>query len=422
MRQSLLLPKLGLTMTEGSVAEWLFQPGQSFNADDVVFVVESDKAATEIPMEAAGTLLEITAEIGDILPVGAVIGYWDDGLPDHTGAHTSAQTSAPAPTAQADTSLSAPTAGTASASTPAPSTVDHADRVPVTPFARKTAAEQGVDLATVQGSGPSGRISARDLPAAPASTVATPVSLRDPATDTAVAAMGSLRDPTPAERTIARKLTASKQEIPHFYLMVEAEVSRLRALREELNAAQTTVRYTLNHFILAAVGRALVENPAANCVWTDAGIVTLRSSDVGMAISAPGGLAAPVLRDVGRRSLAAVAADATAAIGKAKAGRVSAADMQGGAITVSNAGMHHVTYMASIINPGQSMILGVGSVRELFRPDAGGRPELRREIGLTLSVDHRVMGGVGALQLLKNVVRHLERPLGLVLDAASAGT
>jgi pyruvate dehydrogenase E2 component (dihydrolipoamide acetyltransferase) len=190
----------------------------------------------------------------------------------------------------------------------------------------------------------------------------------------------------------------------------------LQALRAELNAAQTSVRFTLNHFIVAAVGRSLVEMPQINRVWTDEGILSLNASDVGMAVSTERGLTVPVLRNVGGSSLAGIASVASCAIERALAGRLAADDMAGGAITVSNAGMHDVTYMTSIINPGQAMILGVGSVRELFRPDAAGQPSLRREIGLVLSADHRVLDGVSALAFLKRIVGYLEQPLALLVS------
>ena len=227
--------------------------------------------------------------------------------------------------------------------------------------------------------------------------------------------MGQLRAPTAMEQTIARRLTAAKQQVPHFYLSVEAEVSAMVALREQLNAAQSGRKFTLNHFVLAAVGRALAEMPQLNRVWTDAGIQSFTSSDVGMAVNTERGLLVPVMRNVGAVSLSDVARHAREAIDHAQAGRLSGAEMAGGAITVSNAGMYNVTYMSSIINPGQAMILGVGSVRELFRPNKKGKPKLRREMGMVLSVDHRVLDGVTALQFLKRITELLENPLALLV-------
>lgn len=394
MRRELLVPKLGLTMAEGTLVEWMVKPGDAFRADQSIFVIESEKAATEIPAEADGTLLEITAELGATLAVGTVIGYWDDGAAG-VGAAAPAPAlpvSAPAPVAASAQLVAAPVQG---------------ERLLATPLARRLAQARGVDLQGVTGSGPRGRIRARDLPEA-----ATPAV---PAPAAPAPAPGALRAPTATEQTIARRLVAAKQEIPHFYLSVEAEVSALQALRAELNAAQSEVRFTLNHFIVAAVGRALAQMPEVNRVWTADGILSLPTADVGMAVHTERGLMVPVLRDLGGRPLAQVARDAASAAARAQAGRLGAAEMAGGAITVSNAGMHDVTYMASIINPGQAMILGVGSVRGVFRPGEQEQPVLRREIGLVLSADHRVLDGVTALQFLKRVVSALERPLALLV-------
>ncbi len=394
MRRELLVPKLGLTMAEGTLVEWMVKPGDAFRADQSIFVIESEKAATEIPAEADGTLLEITAELGATLAVGTVIGFWDDGA-----AGAGATAGAPSPPTSAT-----PPAPAAPAPVAAPRPPD--ERLLATPLARRIAHTRGIDLSAVAGSGPRGRIRAADLPAvASASAAAVPVPVVD----------GALRAPTSTEQTIARRLVAAKQEIPHFYLSVEAEVSALQQLRAELNAAQSEVRFTLNHFIVAAVGRALAQMPQVNRVWTADGILSLPSADVGMAVHTERGLMVPVLRDLGRQPLASVAREAAAAASRAQAGRLAAAEMAGGAITVSNAGMHDVTYMSSIINPGQAMILGVGSVRGVFRPDADEQPVLRREIGLVLSADHRVLDGVTALQFLKRVVGALERPLGLLV-------
>ena len=186
-------------------------------------------------------------------------------------------------------------------------------------------------------------------------------------------------------------------------------------LRKQINAAQSRQRLTLNHFVLAAVGQALEAMPEVNCVWTDDGILSLASSDVGMAVNTDKGLMVPVLRAVGRQPLSGIAKSSLELIERAQNSRLSSAEMQGGAITVSNAGMHDVTYMASIINPGQSMILGVGSIREVFRPDDNGQPVIRREMGMVLSADHRVLDGVSALKFLKLVVQGLSQPMGLLV-------
>jgi pyruvate dehydrogenase E2 component (dihydrolipoamide acetyltransferase) len=398
MKHPLLMPKLGLTMTEGALVEWTVKPGDAFAAGATLFVVETEKAATDIAAEDAGVLVEIAVTPGEIVPVGAVLGYWDDGIATSGSALEASRSVSPAEQRERD----AP-AETTAQTQQVTATAATSKRHVATPLARRMAASRGVDLARIAGSGPNGRIRAADVDAA-----AQPSQPAPPTSSTA-------RAPTPTQATIARRLAAAKREIPHFYLAVEAEVSRLQDLRAELKTAQSGVRYTLNHFLLAAVGRALRDQPAANVAWTDDAIVQFATSDVGMAVATERGLMAPVLRDVGRMSVAQVAEHASAAIERARIGRLAAADFDGGAITVSNAGMHDVTYMTSIINPGQSMILGVGSVRELFRPDAARQPALRREMGLVLSADHRVHDAVSALAFLQRIVAQLEHPLGLLV-------
>lgn len=412
MRRELLVPKLGLTMTEGVLVEWMVAPGASFKANQSLFVIESEKAAIEIPAEGDGVLLEVIADLGVTLPVGSVIGFWDDGV---AGQNSAVAAKGPAITRVESTGIQISTmtsvGGTIAPVQPA------AMRVPVTPLARRLAQQRGIDLSQIHGSGPHSRIRARDIPetASPVAQVSH-IPVPDAAINGGTPGAGVLRQPSTVEKTIARRLTAAKHDIPHFYLAVEAEISRLQALRAELNAVQTSVRFTLNHFIVAAVGRSLAEMPQINRVWTDEGILSLDATDVGMAVSTERGLTVPVLRNVGGSSLAGIASLASCAIERALAGRLAADDMAGGAITVSNAGMHDVTYMTSIINPGQAMILGVGSVRELFRPDAAGQPSLRREIGLVLSADHRVLDGVSALAFLKRIVGYLEQPLALLVS------
>jgi len=397
MRRELLMPKLGLTMAEGVMTEWLLVPGAAFKAGDSIFIIESEKAAVEVPADADGVLLEIIAQPGETVPVGTPIGWWDD---------TRAGDESPA------SSPPAPSAAPRIDSSPAP-TAAHApeaatgERVIATPLARRLAQQRGVDLRTLRGSGPRGRIRAADVPTMDAEPAA--------AASRAAAPEGSLRKPTAIESKIAQRLVAAKQQIPHFYLSSEVEVSALVSLRSEINAAQSGVRLTLNDFLVAAVGRALVDMPQYNRVWTDDGFLGLPTADVGMAVNTERGLMVAVLRDAGRLPVSEVSRGAKALIERARTGRLGSADMAGGAITVSNAGMHDVTAMSSIINPGQAMILGVGSVRDLFRPDAAGAPALRREITLVLSADHRVLDGVSAAEFLKRIREHLARPLGLLV-------
>jgi pyruvate dehydrogenase E2 component (dihydrolipoamide acetyltransferase) len=405
------MPKLGLTMTEGALAEWTLAPGARFKAGDCVFVVENDKAATEVAAESDGVMGAPLVAVGKSVPVGAVVGHWDDGA----------------------LTIQTPVAAGAAATTA---------RRPVTPFARRLAREHQIAIADVTGSGPRGRVRARDVEAvlktrtsAPASMdapAAAPIS--SPASATAAeSASAAVQSPLPAplatgtaparlqpftaaQQATAARLTAANQDIPHIKLAREAEVSSLLDLYAKLKDPETEPRLTLNHFFVAAVGRALRALPELNRGWTPEGVLVLDDSDVGVAVHTEQGLRVPVVRGAGRLGLVNLARQANTLAERARMGRLGADDMAGGAITVSNAGMHGLTAMTSIIVPGQSMILGVGGVRELFRPDARGQPALRREIMLVLSLDHRVLDGVGGATLLNAVVDGLAHPTRMLFD------
>lgn len=398
-----LMPKLGLTMTEGVVADWIVQPGDAFSTDDAVFVVETDKVANEIPAEGSGTLHKIVVAAGETVPVGSVLGYWEDGKQgEQTAAPTTQSAEATEPANVAPDRQDA-------------QAISHRDdndpsqRVIASPLARRIARQKGVVLNGLRGSGPKGRIVARDVEVATRQIA--PASLAPPQ---AAQPAYDLVKPTGVQAAIARRLTQGKQETPHFYLTLDVEVSRLIALRREINDGGEGPRLTLNHFVVLAVARALRSLPQANRVWTDDGILAFRQIDVGVAVTTERGLYAPAVCDVGDVSIAELANRLDAVTSRARAGALLPQDTGSPAITVSNAGMYNVTYMTSIINPGQAMILGVGSIKEVFRPDASGQPALRREMGLVLSADHRIADGVAALTYLNGVAKLLEHPARLL--------
>ena len=397
MPVDLLMPKLGLTMSEGVLLEWKAAPGERVAKGQIIFVVETDKAATEIEAQADGVLEEQIVAEGETAAVGAIVGR----LSSEGAAPTGKAKSGLTPDAPSPEVAAAP----ASPSARQPST-RRKGRIVATPLARRVARERGIDLSGLTGSGPHGRIKRIDVENAPKPAGSSPV-LRDAAKATRV-------KPSPTQASMARRLAAVKQGVPHFYLSSEVEVSALLALREQVNADAERPRLTLNHFILAAVGRALCDLPKANRVWAEGEILTFAQSDVSMAVETDKGLFVPVVREAGTMSLDEVAAQARALVAKTRAGNLAAADMEGGAVAVSNAGMHDVTWLTPIINPGQSAIIGVGSVREVFRPDSAGAPELRREMGLVFSGDHRVHTGVEGLEFLNRVKAYLENPLRLL--------
>jgi len=425
MVRDLLMPKLGLTMTEGLISEWKVSPGQTFSKGEILLVVETEKTNIEIEAEEGGAMVEILVSQGGVVPVGAVIARLRctaDAGTAPTGprpAHAAVPDGEPAAVkggGRADHSVARgevvpPASATGSGCSPPGS------RVVATPLARRLARQLGIDLCSIRGSGPSGRIKAADVEAA----AAKPSGRTSPSGERpAVARSASVVDqgtrvaPGPVQAAMARRLTAVKQSVPHFYLASEAEVSALLTLRESLNADPGSRRISINHVALAAVGRALLDLPWANRVWADGDLVTFSSPDVGIAVHTPRGLFAPILRDAGRLGLGGVATEASRLVDKAREGRLDPDDMAGGAMTVSNAGMFNVTYLTPIINPGHSAILGIGSVRRVFRPDEGGQPALRREIGLVLACDHRVFDGVAGLEILNRIIWYFENPQQLL--------
>lgn len=369
-----LMPKLGLTMTEGMIAEWRIEAGQAFRAGDVVVVVETEKIANEIEAPADGRLDEIVVGEGETVAVGATIARWS-----LAGGGTSRAAEPPAPARQGR-------------------------RIQSTPLARRLARERGIDLALVTASGPRGRIKAADV-------------------ETAAAEASSRRRTVPAaaaptqrhRRAVARRLAEVKPGVPHFYLASEVRAEKLAELRRQLNEPGDRPRLSLTHLIVAAAARALIDVPEAHQVWRNDALVGFDGVDIALAVDTAHGLAVPVLRDLGRGDPYDVLAKAEPLIKRAREGRLTADDVGGGSLTVSNAGMHDVTYMASIITPGQSSILGVGAMRQLFRPDAQGRPAPVSEIGLVLSCDHRVFDGVLGLRLLRRIKAYLENPARLLM-------
>lgn len=407
MTSAIVMPKLGLTMTEGLLASWHVGPGDSVQPGDVLFVVETEKIATEVAAQGPGRIERIIASEGDVVPVGAPVATWsgEGPAPDQTPEDSGAM---PAPV---DIPAQQATGGNAPRET---------GRVISTPLARRLARENGLDIARIAGTGPRGRIKAGDVmaalagathvPAAPAGVASRPEPPRAEPPQTA----GTRRPANAIEKVVARRLTAAKQDIPHFYVLAEADVTRLLKLREELNAQKEMQRLSLTHFVVAAVGRALARMPEMNVVWADEAVVELDCADIGIAVDTPRGLLVPVARNVAALGLDAIARIAGEAVEKAREGRLTAEDLTGGSISVSNVGMFGASYLVPIINPGQSAILGVAAVKPAFRPDATGAPMLTQELGLVLSCDHRVLDGVKAARFLDLVTQLLQQPLSLL--------
>lgn len=382
----LVMPKLGLTMTEGMLAEWRVNVGNEVASGDILFVVETEKITTEIEAPAHGVIQEILVQAGETVPVGTVIGRW-------TGTGI-AGVSHP----EEGPTLEPARSATVISDTPAAK----AGRVLATPLARRLARQRTVDLATVKGSGPRGRIKAQDV-------------LRTADRAVPPRPSGGNDSASSIERIAGQRLAAAKRDIPHFYLSADADMTQVLILR---GRASSGTKPTINDVIVAAAGRALYDLPALNRVWSNAGPRPLGTVDIGLAVHTVRGLYAPVQHDIGALPLHEISARLRDLIGRARENRLKIDDLSGGVLTVSNAGMYGIKTIVPIINPGQAAILGVGAVQDVFRPNACGVPVLRHELCLSLAADHRVLDGVAGAQLLNRIIHYIEHPAELQLPGS----
>lgn len=394
--QILRMPKLGLTMESGVVSAWTIAEGERFVAGQTIVVVETDKIASEVEAPLAGRLLRHVARPGDLVDVGAAIAEFeaDDGAePPVPAVPDSRRATLPPDAPGPSDAIRAPAVG-------------GEPRVVATPLARRLARQAGIRLDGLPGSGPGGRIKAVDVEAAIARGEHARRDADGPSAD--------------AERIAAARMVVAKRDIPHFYLASEVEVSALESLRGCLKQEGRGI--SLSCFLVAAIVRALAADRAAMRVWRSGGPARLVRIDLGVAIDTPAGLVAPVLKGLDALDLHTIASRLAALTGRARAGALRPDDLDGEPMmTLSNAGMHDVTWMTSIIPPGQSAILGTGSVRATFRPDAQGQPVVAREMGLVLSCDHRIFDGVSGLALLNRIRKALSRPTDLLTTPPMEG-
>lgn len=418
----LVMPKFGLTMTEGLLSEWHVAPGEAFKAGQLLFSVETEKVANEVEAEADGVLGEVLVSAGETVPVGALIARIDGSDEATPPTPVPADRSEPshAPRASGADIQDAPTArklmaehGLSRAELTGSGRggrvmKDDVMRVIATPLARRKAAEQGIALEQIEGSGARGRIKVADVEkAAEMRTAPAPATVVPTADGTEIT-------PDAARLATAHRVTASKQDIPHFYVTHEAEVSALTDLRKQLNAGEGRIRISVTHMLVRAMGIALAELPSLNRIWAGDRIISFDRADIGMVVETPAGLRIPVLRDVGAVDLDAIAEQANAAAERARNGALSTGDVGDSVIAISNVGMFGVSSLTPIINPPNAMILGVGADRKLFRPDADGAPVLRHELTLTLAADHRIIDGADAARFLAHLAHIIEDPLRLL--------
>jgi pyruvate dehydrogenase E2 component (dihydrolipoamide acetyltransferase) len=405
----ILMPKLGLTMTEGLISAWSVKVGDAVKAGDILFVVETDKIANEVEAAAEGVITALLVAEGETVPVGTPVASW-------TGHSADADCVPPDVAPTGSTSQPTVTAAGLPYEMP-PKVLESNGRLLATPLARRMAKHAAIDLSGLTGSGPRGRIKAADVTGAIISAKALPpASTPIPTAPPATGLHGeTVRPLSPIERVVAKRLTEAKQSIPHFYVFSDADVTALLKLRKELNTSGSRVKISVNHCITAAIAKSLAKMPEMNAVWRDGQIISRESIDIGIAVDTPRGLMVPVLRGLNDTTLPIIAGRADELVARARDGKLGGADLEGGAISLSNIGMYGASFLVPIINPGQSAILGVGAPKKVFRPDQEDKPVLCEELGLVLSCDHRLFDGVRAAVLLDHIRQALENPLRLLM-------
>jgi pyruvate dehydrogenase E2 component (dihydrolipoamide acetyltransferase) len=447
-----LMPQLGETVAEGKITTWFKSVGDKVEPGDNLFEIETDKVSMEVPSIASGVISEIRVQAGEVAPVGAVVAVL--GGADATAAAkapAAAATSprAPAPAAPASAAPMAPKPAAAAAAAAVPPSGAIAldpffevrtparnfgpGRLPggavVTPLARRLAAESGIDLGRIRGSGPHGRIVARDIAAAAragAAQPAAPAARGEPSAEQ----IKALYQDAPYEevpldsmrRTIAARLVEAKQTIPHFYLTADIELERLMRLREEANAAAPkrqdgtpAFKISVNDFIIKALALALQRVGAANAVWAHDRILRFRHSDVGVAVALENGLITPVIRRAETKSLTAIAAEMADLAARARARRLLPQEYQGGASAISNLGMYGVREFAAIINPPHATLLAVGAAQRRPVETEDGGIRFVTQMTVTLSCDHRVVDGALGAKLLAAVRDLIEQPVAMLV-------
>jgi pyruvate dehydrogenase E2 component (dihydrolipoamide acetyltransferase) len=432
-----LMPQLGETVAEGKITKWFKSAGDQVQPGDNLFEIETDKVSMEVPSTTTGVLAEIRVAAGEVAPVGAVVGVIADGAGAAVKADAVLARPAEAPAAPA----AAPAPATAEAQPRAaldpflevrtPERNYGRARLPggaaVTPLARRLAGEAGIDLSQLRGSGPRGRIVARDIAETPRARRETPSAAAAETTATDIKALyepGSYQE-LPLDgmrRTIAARLTEAVQTIPHFYLTADADIGRLIALREEANNAapkgkdgNPSFKLSVNDFIIRALALALQAVPAANAVWAGDRILRFAHSDIGIAVALEGGLITPVIRHAESKPLSVISAEMKELVARARAKRLKPAEYQGGASAISNLGMHGVREFSAIINPPHATILAVGAARRQAIETSAGGVAFTSLLSLTLSCDHRVVDGALGAELLAAITRLIESPVTMLV-------
>ena len=416
MPVQILMPALSPTMTEGTLARWLKTEGDAVEPGDIVAEVETDKATMEVEAVDEGVLGRIlvaegTESVAINTPIAVLLGEGED----------AATIEAPQPAATPPAAAPPPAAPAAAAQpaapAAAPAAAEPAGRIFASPLARRMAAQAGLDLATLTGSGPRGRIVKRDIETALAAAPAPAPEAPRPAAAAPAAPEGAAVTEVPnsgMRKTIARRLAESKQTVPHFYLTVDCEIDALLDIRKDLNTRAGGHKLSVNDFIVRATALALRAVPEANATWTEAATLRYDTVDVAVAVAVDGGLVTPVVRNADAKGLAAISAEMADFAARARDGKLLPEEYRGGGFSVSNLGMYGIREFAAVINPPQAGILAVGAGEQ--RPVVkDGALAVATVMSCTLSGDHRVIDGAIGARFLAAFKGYAEDPLTMLL-------
>ena len=420
------MPALSPTMEEGTLAKWLVKPGDSVSAGDIMAEIETDKATMEFEAVDEGVIASILVEEGsEGVAVGTVIAMLaeeGEDLDEAAKAAPAAGDAAPAPAPAEAPAAAAPTPAAA----PAPSAPAAAsgDRVIASPLAKRIAEQKGIDLSTVKGSGPNGRIVKADVEnaqpgaaSAPAPAASAPAAAPAPAASTAqdFGIPHTSEKLTNMRKTIARRLTESKQQVPHIYLTVDIRLDALLKLRGELNGALEPqgVKLSVNDLLIKALAKSLLAVPKCNVQFAGDELLTFERADISVAVSIPDGLITPIVKDAGAKSVSAISAEMKDLANRAKEGKLKLDEFQGGTASLSNMGMFGIKQFEAVINPPQAMIMAIGAGEQ--RPYVvDGALQIATVMSTTGSFDHRAIDGADGAQLMQAFKQLVENPLGLV--------
>ncbi|MCS6894599.1 MAG: pyruvate dehydrogenase complex dihydrolipoamide acetyltransferase [Bacteroidia bacterium] len=415
MAEVVEMPRLSDTMTEGVIARWLKKVGDPVKPGDLLAEIETDKATMEFESPVGGILLHIGAEEGKPIPIGAVIAIIGKAGEDISALLSSSKVSTSATTSETAVpteTVSGSTGSIAPSTSAAPSSLSEGEgRLKASPLARAIAREKGIDLREITGTGEGGRIIRRDVEAHLAQHIQKPSV---PTTALPTSAAYSDQPLTQMRKTIARRLTASMQEAPHFYLTISVSMEKVSQWRAHLNQL-SDVKISFNDFILKACASALRKHPLLNASWTGESIRLYHEIHIGFAVAVEEGLIVPVLRHADRKGLAEIAKETQTLAEKARQRKLSPEEYTGSTFSVSNLGMFGIEEFTAVINPPEAAILAVGAIQAVPVVRPNDEIAVERRMRLTLSCDHRVVDGATGAQFLQTLKQLLEEPERLLL-------